>query len=314
MSKQIRPAIDRLVKAELGVTRGGQPLSYSRAPVEELAPWIGRLYATKVTLPEGYRLDCSLFNETAMVRVQLSGAWTAKTATGVREFDRGALIFGPHTTRMPVSVSGNFISVGYSLRPGASRALKGPRMADHLDRIISPEEIGIYSNWLLSNLDPDADPESWLRVLEDGMRRWIEPNGRALPDELTAKFENQAFVNPTRSIADFAQECGVGERTLERIVLRDFGMPPKQVLRRARALDLASYLRGVADQDEADQLVLRYYDQSHLIREFMELFEMLPSQFVATPQPLLTLTLESRQARRLEVLERIAPGAKRPWE
>jgi hypothetical protein len=41
---------------------------------------------------------------------------------------------------------------------------------------------------------------------------------------------------------------------------------------------------------------------------------MAPSQFIATPQPLLTLALESRQARRLEALERVAPGAKRPWQ
>ena len=103
-------------------------------------------------------------------------------------------------------------------------------------------------------------------------------------------------------------------RKLERIVRRDFGLPPKQVMRRARALDMASHLRGVADMSEADELVLRYYDQSHLIREFMALFGMTPSQFVATPQPILTLALESRQARRLELIERIAPGAARPWQ
>ena len=102
--------------------------------------------------------------------------------------------------------------------------------------------------------------------------------------------------------------------TLERIVGRDFGMPPKQVLRRARALDMASHLRGVADQDEAEELALRYYDQSHLIREFTELFGMSPGQFVATPQPILTLALESRQSRRLEALERLGPGDVRPWE
>jgi AraC-like DNA-binding protein len=97
-------------------------------------------------------------------------------------------------------------------------------------------------------------------------------------------------------------------------VRRDFGMPPKQVLRRARALDMASSLRGVADQAEAEELHLRYYDQSHLIREFTQLFGMSPRQFIASPQPLLTLTLESRQARRLELMERVAPGGIRPWQ
>jgi len=76
---------------------------------------------------------------------------------------------------------------------------------------------------------------------------------------------------------------------------------------------MASYLRGVADSEEGDELALRYYDQSHLIREFTELFGMSPSQFVASPQPILTLALESRQARRLELMERVPPGGARPW-
>ena len=116
------------------------------------------------------------------------------------------------------------------------------------------------------------------------------------------------------SVSEAAVECGVERRKLERVVNRDFGMPPKQVLRRARALDMASSLRGVADRDEGEEMALRYYDESHLIHEFTELFGMAPRQFAATPQPILTLALESRQARRLEALRRIEPGQSRPWE
>jgi hypothetical protein len=86
------------------------------------------------------------------------------------------------------------------------------------------------------------------------------------------------------------------------------------VLRRARALDMASHLRGVADEAEAETLALRYYDQSHLIREFTAMFGMSPRQFINTPQPLMTLSLENRQSRRLEMSERIAPGGLRPWQ
>jgi hypothetical protein len=76
---------------------------------------------------------------------------------------------------------------------------------------------------------------------------------------------------------------------------------------------MASVLRGVADRDEAEDLALRYYDQSHLIREFTDLFGMSPGQFVSTPLPILTAALETRQARRLEMMERLAPGEIRPW-
>jgi len=95
---------------------------------------------------------------------------------------------------------------------------------------------------------------------------------------------------------------------------RDCGMAPKQVLRRARALDMASHLRGVADDSEAEALALRYYDQSHLIRDFQHFLEQTPMQFVMNPQPIFTLSLEVRQARRLEELGRLGPGARRPRE
>jgi len=86
------------------------------------------------------------------------------------------------------------------------------------------------------------------------------------------------------------------------------------VLRRSRALDMASHLHGVADEKEADDLILRYFDQAQMTREFTEFFGMTPRQFMKTPNPLMTLTLEARQAKRLEMLKRLPPGATRPWQ
>jgi AraC-like DNA-binding protein len=313
VSKRLQPAVDRAVLSARESTSDGQALSYNRAPAADLAPWIGRLYAIEVDLPDDYRLDCGLFNDTAMVHVQLSGKWEAAMKTGVHRPGRSVLIFGPNTVRKPLAVSGAFVSVGYSLRAGALQALSGVPMADVLDRFIVPPETDFNEDWLFTAIESDGEPEDKLRILEETVRRWVQQYGSARPHDLTAAFENQAFIDPTRSIGDFAREWGVSERTVGRIVTRDFGMSPKQVLRRARALDFASYLRGITDKKEAEELMLRYYDQSHQIRDFTELFGMSPSQFAATPQPILTLTLEGRQARRLEALNRIPPGAKRPW-
>jgi len=296
------------------MSRDGQPLSYNRAPAADLAPWIARLYVTKVDAPTDHRLDCGLFSDTAFIRIQLAGNWTAETVTGPKQNTRAALFMGPHSRRMPISVTGSFISLGVSMRPGACTAIKGPKIVDYVDQIVPMEVIGSSSDKLLARFDPEASPEEWLGALEDVVRSRIESAGRAEPDPITQQFEAVTFSDPSLSIAAFARDCGVDKRTVERIVTRDFGMSPKKVLRRARALDMASHLRGVADHEEAEDLALRYYDQSHLIREFSELFGMSPSQFVAMPQPILTLALESRQARRLEAIERLSPGDIRPWE
>lgn len=314
MNRISKPAVDRAIQPANGVSRDGQPISYSRGPAPDLEPWVGRLYVSIVDTPPDHRLDCGLFSDFACIRIQLRGRWEASTADGLRTSTRAAMLFGPHTRRMPISVTGSFTSVGISLRPGACHAFKGPEITALTDRLATFAELGMDEEEWLSLFDPDGTPEDWILAMEDAMRRMIADRATRMPEPLSARFEAAAFSDPTVSVGQLAQDIGVEQRRLERIVRRDFGMPPKQVLRRARALDMASHLRGVADRDEAESLMLRFYDQSHLIREFNALFGMSPSQFAQRPQPLMTLGLETRQSRRLESIQRLAPGEIKPWE
>lgn len=306
-----RPAVDPMIVPVFGVTKNGQPLSYNRAPAPDLAGWIARLSVTKIDMPEGYTLSCGLFCDTAAARIQLAGSWELAAPGEPQPSGRG-LFFGPQARLMPVRVTGTFVSVGILLRPSATAALMVPNIGEHVDKVVSigPDVL----EQLESTLPADGSPEDLLCAVEDLARRFIAEHAAADPDPVTARFEEIAFLDPAMPVAQTAREIGVDRRRLERLVLRDFGMPPKQVLRRARALDMASHLRGVADDEEAEALALRYYDESHLIREFVELFGMPPRQFTSLAQPLLTLTLEARQARRLEMINRLAPGAKRPWQ
>lgn len=289
-------------------------MSYNRAPPADLAPWIGRFYATYVDAPADHQFDCGIFNDCSMARIQLRGDWVAETADGTRHIGRAALMFGPQSRVMRVAVQGGFTSIGFSFRPGTGYALHGQHMNQLVDRLVPGERFGWPVDHVLAMLEGCEDGETAVNLLEGVVRQFIQRNGAREPDPLTAQFELIALTNPAQSIAECARACGVDRKKLERVVLRDFGLSPKQVLRRARALDLAAWLRGVADADEGNDLALRYYDQSHLIREFSDLFGMSPRQFVSRPLPILTLALESRQAHRLETLARLAPGAKRPWQ
>lgn len=312
MIRSSRPAVDPRIAPAFGVTRDGQPLSYNRAPAPDLSAWIARLSVAKLQLLPGHTLSCGLFADTAGIRIQLAGAFEVGARDGVQDHTRGALFCGPQSRLMPVRVRGDFISIGLSFRPSACTAIMGPVVPEYVDRVVptrrwSPE-------YLLSLFDLAGSPEDWLNALEGLLRREIEQAKGIEPDPVTARFEEIAFTDPAMSVAQAAREIGVDRRRLERLVVRDFGMPPKQVLKRARALDMASHLRGVADGDEGEALALRYYDESHLIREFVELFGMSPRQFTVQPLPLLTQTLEARQARRLEMMNRLTPGERRPWE
>ena len=314
MLKRMRRGVDDAIAPRGGLSRGGQPLSHNRSPSPDLAPWIARLYVTVVDAPEGYQLVSGLFNDVSVIRIQLRGDWTAQTADGLQSLGRAALVFGPHSRLMPVTVTGSFVSIGIQLRPGAGHALKGLHAGDMLDRMAPADAFGLPGEAAIAALSQVDSPERALEVLETMIRQIIRDAGGTPPDPISARFEALSFTDPSASVAEFSEACRISARQLERLIRRDFGLPPKQVLRRARALDMASHLRGVADEAEAEEMALRYYDQSHLSREFTALFGMSPRQFVEAPTPLLTLALESRQSRRLEAIERLAPGEPRPWQ
>ncbi len=307
-----------LIKSELGHTPDGAPLSSNRAPADDLAPWVARVYATKVKLPQGGSIHCGMLADTPIMRTLFAGDWTADTRDGHGRYAPSALLFGPQTKRMAVSVTGSFSTVSVALKPGAIHALKGPVVADTLDRIILYDHIYGKEEWgssarLLGLFDPDDSVERWLEIAEKLMRQLIAFTGSKPPDPIIEAFDKAVFANPNLDLGQFAATHDIERRSLERHIKRAYGQTATQVLRRARALDIASHLRGVADDAEAEEAALRFFDQSHMIREFKAFFGMTPRQFATTPQPFMTLTLDVRQARRLEVLGRAEPDGKYPW-
>lgn len=296
-----------------GETRAGMPLSANRAPAEDLRPWVARLVAAKIEAGPDSLIRCGMCNDLAYQRIVINGDWTATSADGTGHYRDETLLFGPHSRYMPLSCSGSVIAIGVALRPGALQKLTGLELEGLVDRIERVDALGLIEQDLMSEYPPDRTPDDWLNTLEATLRCRIAEIAPDPPDPLSTAFELASFADPNTGLLDFADEHGISLRKLERVVKRDFGLTPKQVLRRARALDIAAQLCGVADEDEADQLMLRYFDQSHLIREFAAFFGTTPAAFRASPRPLMTINVETRQARRLEELKRLKPGQQRPW-
>ena len=296
-----------------GASRDGRPLAYHRAPAPDLTPWIARLFVTVVGQPDSQTLHCGLFNDTPFVRLIVGGDWTAQTAAGPIRASRGALVFGPHSRRMPIAVTGPFATFGFALKPGAVAALGVPWGEVATDCIAKVTAAGLWRGWERIEHFEARTPEYWLGWLEGSLRAHAAQVSAPHPDPLAEALDRAAFADPAEPIGGFARRHAVSTRRVERMARRDFGVSPKQVMRRARVLDMASQLLGFADTAEAEEQALRYYDQSHLIRDFRALLGCTPRQLLATPQPILTLGLESRQARRLELLERLDARQPAPW-
>ena len=300
-----------------GRSLGGAPLAFSKLPAEDLRPWFTWLAVTDASLPADRAVHCCMLNDHATIRVLFGGEWTAHTRDGPRLFLPGqgglALYFGPQSKAMQLTVRGCFKAATLHLGPGASSVLGAPPQAEMLDRIADFDRLTKGGEPLSSYFDRDWPPARWLSVFERRLRRFMAVRQIAPPSRLAQAFEEAAMADPNLSVHAFAHAQGISPRTLERAIRREYGLTPKQALRRARALDLAAALIGVAMEEEEAELRLRFFDQSHQIREIRHFFDATPAQLRDEPHPLLTLNLEIRQSRRIEMLKRLSPGQIQPW-
>lgn len=112
--------------------------------------------------------------------------------------------------------------------------------------------------------------------------------------------EGIARNDSTTRVEQVADRLGITTRQLERRCLEGFGHTPKMVLRRSRFLDMATVMRGFGTVSDEALAELRYFDQSHRIREFRRFIGMTPAEFERTPTPLLTAGLKLRAERKAE--------------
>lgn len=304
------------IHSRTGATRDGLPLSFGRVPPADLRPWIARLSVSEVVLRPGEAIACRMLHDHTVLRVIYGARWTAQTADGTFEYDPGAhgiaLLFGPQSHAMRLTVYGSFKILTLNFAAGASLRLGGPKPVKSLDRIFDYDELAGRGT-LSSHFSADMAPSEWLDVIEDRLRRMLARIGPEQPDELTRAFEAACLAYPNIAVAEFAERHAVARRTLERTIRRDFGLTPKHVLRRSRACDMAAMLLGVALAEEEDEMRLRYADESHLIREMRHFFDLTPGQLRNGRHPLLRITMEIRQQHRLEQLARLTKGDPRPW-
>jgi AraC-like DNA-binding protein len=289
-----------------GISRSGLPLSLSRAPSADLAPYVARYFITIFDRPEQSVLEDFLLHETAYVRVPTIGRWATQVRGGWVEYE-GPMLFGAQRKCFPVRCTGPVVAAGFAIRPGAWRTFSTERADQLADRLTTIDSFwGRRLRWACEDT---YDHEQTFARLETVAREQLEWSGVA-PDPVCERFEAIARADPVRSVGEIAGELDTTPRRLDQLVRDHFGHMPKTVLRRSRFLDMAAVMRGMAVPDEDELARMRFYDASHLNREFRLFVDMTPAQFERTPTPLMTPGLEIRQQRKLA--ER-AHGIPAPW-
>ena len=84
-------------------------------------------------------------------------------------------------------------------------------------------------------------------------------------------------------VADLAEAFGIGERTLQRLVLHRVGMTPKWLIQRRRLHDAVERLKAGTTSLAEIAADLGYTDQAHFTQDFRTVTGMTPGHYLARP-------------------------------
>jgi AraC-like DNA-binding protein len=276
-------------------------LSRTYRPSADLASYVRRFYVFEAPLPAGAVIEDFLLAETAFVRCLLRGDWTAETGPGEWNTAGNVVFFGANSRPLRVRVKGGFAVTGFAIRPSGWNALFEKAHHHFTDRMLAFQELwGDLANEMFVGVASASDDDSQLRAMEEVIRKRIAALHKPASDAQMARFEVIARTDSTMLVEDAAAAVGLSVRQFERRCLASFGLTPKGVLQRSRFLDSATALRGFSSPSETELDALRYFDQSHMNREFRRYTGMTPRTFANAVTPLQTAGLKLREESRFE--------------
>lgn len=270
-------------------------LSRNYAPSDDLSPYVRQHYVFEAHLPEDFELIDTLMSETAFIRILLKGDWAAQYSAGTWSNFGQVPLMGANGVPLRVRVRGPFLVVGISLRPAGWRSLFDCPASDIADHAMPlGAHWGALAEQLVQDVAAAGDDAAIVGAIESVVRTRLGEVGRRPPVAAMARFEHIARHDSTMPVADIADLLSLSTRQLERNCKATFGHTPKVILRRSRFLDTSQAMRGFGDPSEEQLTALRYFDQSHLNREFRHFFDMTPGQFEKATTPLFTAGLKLR--------------------
>ena len=226
-------------------------------------------------------------------------------AEGHRDPNHPVGLLTPLSRATPIVVTGPFHAFGAALTPVGWAALTGLHAGQHRDRLLPAASV----------LGPaiDALGERLIAAYRDGsmtgrecalaVGAFIGANVRPInPRHLelmaaTGRWLGASF-NP--EVGDLAGVAGSSARQVQRLVERYFGLPPRALARKYRALRAAALLSApqLSLEDEA-QIAEAFFDQSHMIRELTHFIGRTPARLGDPSTPYLSEMIDPRNLREL---------------
>jgi len=231
-------------------------------PSEALREYVSLYYLFEIDRPhfeDGERAAMP------QLRFILSGSATMHFPDRSSQHCEGAMFVGPTTGAVRFETMGPFRMFGMGVQAAGWGALTTATAADFIDQVLPARE-------LLPDIDQYLPVLKAMKTLDEmaaAANLALEPVMNASAPELlkfSKMVDDWLASSPSPSVSELHSRTCLSERQLTRRVKQLYGMPPKYLARKYRALRAARALVE-AGQNEIDYLRDAFYDQSHMIRE-----------------------------------------------
>ena len=243
--------------------------------------------------------------------VFMRGEGVMHFAGGYSEPSHRVSLMTPGSAASPIEIDGPFHCVGAALSPLGWASLTGLPAGVSADHLIAARDV----------FGPQID------TLGDAMVDDYRA-GRAGGEELCARLgsfiaSKLAPVNPKhvalmRAVSKWLSQSlsppvealyglsNYSPRQTQRLVERYFGLPPRELMRKYRALRVVALLnQPEVDMETISLLEDQFYDQSHMIREIRQFAGRTPGRLVGGDESILSALLDLRNFR--EIKPNVAP-------
>ena len=227
-------------------------------------------------------------------------------ADGRRDPNHPVGLLTPLSRATPILVDGPFHAFGAALTPIGWAALTGLHAGQHRDRllpagsVLGPEIDAIGDRLLTAYRTGAMTGEECARAVGNFIERRVQPiNPRHL--ELIAAVGKWLGASFNPEVSELEGVAGYSARQVQRLVERYFGLTPRALARKYRALRAAALLSAPHLPIEAEaEIAEAFFDQPHMIREITHFVGRTPARLTDQTTPYLAEMIDGRNLRELK--------------
>ena len=268
-------------------------LDYS-VPAEDVAEF--------VTLFYHFHADLPLFEDTeradhAQIRFRLSARQAEyRMPDGSVQDAAEVHVIGPTSGAWKVRAEGPVEVFGMGLTAAGWAAMIGDDASTMMNRAIDATTLfgATRLRDATAALRATADPAARVTIGEALVRDLVK-SGDAGARRFVRQVDGWLAASPSPEMDVLVDLAGLSRRQVERKCKALYGVPPKLLARKYRALRAASAMLATSEPLD-DALERGFYDQSHMIREVKQFTGLTPGQIKDEATMLSRMTITQRSA------------------